>query len=133
MNFKIDTKEKFTVITPQTEHFDANIAEALWEAATMGIEKERGNVIVNLQQISQADATAINDLASLQQHFYGKNKSFIVCGVQPPVTEIIKSEDLEETLNITPTESEAWDVVQMEEIERELMDDFEDRKGELNA
>ena len=25
-------------------------------------------------------------------------------------------------LNITPTESEAWDIVQMEEIERELLD-----------
>jgi hypothetical protein len=25
-------------------------------------------------------------------------------------------------MNITPTESEAWDIVQMEEIERELLD-----------
>jgi hypothetical protein len=27
-----------------------------------------------------------------------------------------------EMWNITPTESEAWDIVQMEEIERELLD-----------
>jgi len=27
---------------------------------------------------------------------------------------------LSDTINITPTESEAWDIVQMEEIEREL-------------
>ena len=27
-----------------------------------------------------------------------------------------------DTMNITPTESEAWDIVQMEEIERELLD-----------
>jgi hypothetical protein len=25
-------------------------------------------------------------------------------------------------MNITPTESEAWDILQMEEIERELLD-----------
>jgi len=25
-------------------------------------------------------------------------------------------------MNITPTESEAWDIIQMEEIERELLD-----------
>jgi hypothetical protein len=25
-------------------------------------------------------------------------------------------------MNMTPTESEAWDIVQMEEIERELLD-----------
>ncbi len=129
MSFKIDTKEKFTVITPQTEYFDANIAEALWEAATMGIDKERGNVIVNLQQVSHSDASALNDLASLQQHFHAANKSFVVCNIQPSITEIIRGEDLEETLNITPTESEAWDVVQMEEIERELMKSFNGEDG----
>ena len=30
--------------------------------------------------------------------------------------------EIAEILNITPTESEAWDIVQMEEIERELLD-----------
>ena len=133
MNFKIDTKEKFTVITPQTEHFDANIAEALWETATVGIDKEHCNVIVNLQQVLHSDAAAMNDLASLQQHFHAAKKSFVVCNVQAPITEIIKGEDLEETLNITPTESEAWDVVQMEEVERELMGDFDGNKDELNG
>jgi hypothetical protein len=28
-----------------------------------------------------------------------------------------------ELMNVTPTESEAWDIVQMEEIERELLGD----------
>ena len=31
-----------------------------------------------------------------------------------------------EDMNTTPSESEAWDIVQMEEIERELLKDFED-------
>ena len=29
-------------------------------------------------------------------------------------------------LNVTPTESEAWDIVQMEEIERELLDNTDE-------
>ncbi len=133
MNFKIDTKQKFTIITPQTEHFDANIAEALWEAATLGIDKERGNVIVNLQQVLHSDAAAMNDLASLQQHFHSVKKSFVICNVQAPITEMMRIEDLEETLNITPTESEAWDVVQMEEMERELMENFDGKEDELKG
>jgi hypothetical protein len=31
--------------------------------------------------------------------------------------------ELLDLMNITPTESEAWDIVQMEEIERELLDE----------
>ena len=37
-------------------------------------------------------------------------------------------DDLEllEVMNVTPSESEAWDIVQMEEIERELLGDGDD-------
>ena len=132
MSFKIDTKEKFTVITPQTEGFDANIAEALWEAATLRINEPYGNVIVNMQGIFEANAAAVNDLASLQQHFHAAKKSFVLCHVQPEVLTVIKNEDLIENLNLTPTESEAYDIVQMEEMERELMGDFEGKEDELN-
>jgi hypothetical protein len=31
-------------------------------------------------------------------------------------------------MNITPTESEAWDILQMEEIERELLNDSEEKE-----
>jgi hypothetical protein len=33
----------------------------------------------------------------------------------------LDNNDLLEILNVTPTESEAWDIVQMEEIEREYL------------
>ena len=133
MSFKIDTKEKFTVITPLFDTLDANIAEALYEAATEGITLERGNIIINLEQIQHANRDAVNDLASLQQHFHAAKKSFVLCGITPDVITVIKSEDLEDGLNITPTLSEAYDIVQMEEIERELMDDFEGKEEELNG
>ncbi len=132
MSFKIDTKEKFTVITPLFAELNANVAEALWEAATEGIGLERGNTIVNMQQIQSADRDGVNDLASLQQHFSAAKKSFVLCAVQPEVMTVIKNEDLEDGLNITPTLSEAYDIVQMEEMERELMDDFEGKEDELN-
>jgi hypothetical protein len=42
--------------------------------------------------------------------------------VNKPVEDLFESLELMDFLNITPTESEAWDIVQMEEIERELLD-----------
>ena len=133
MSFKIDTREKFTVITPLFTDLNANVAEALWQAATEGIGLERGNTIVNMHQIQSANRDGVNDLASLQQHFHAAKKSFVLCAVQPEVMNVIKNEDLADRLNITPTESEAYDIVQMEEMERELMDDFERMEDELNG
>jgi len=125
MNFKIDTKEKFTVITLETDCLDANIAGELWKTATMRLAEPPRNTIVNLRNIQQLDADAVNDLARLQQHFYENEASFVICEVPKSLLPLFESEDLPDVLNITPTESEAWDIVQMDEIERELMNGME--------
>jgi hypothetical protein len=125
MNFKIDTKEKFTVITPELDLLDANIAGELWKTATMRLAELPRNVIVNLRYVKKADGDAINDLARLQQHFYENEASFVLCEVAKELIPLFESEDLPDVLNITPTESEAWDIVQMDEIERELMNGME--------
>jgi hypothetical protein len=38
------------------------------------------------------------------------------------VEEFLDQNELLEMMNVTPTQSEAWDIVQMEEIDREMMD-----------
>ena len=45
------------------------------------------------------------------------------CCMQPAVEEWLDAQGLLEIMNVTPTESEAWDIVQMEEIEREFLDE----------
>ena len=42
---------------------------------------------------------------------------------------MLDAAELLEIMNVTPTESEAWDIVQMEEIERELLSDFDEEAG----
>jgi hypothetical protein len=39
------------------------------------------------------------------------------------VEEFLDKIEVLDLLNYTPTETEAWDIVQMEEIERELFED----------
>ncbi len=48
--------------------------------------------------------------------------SFVICRLQKSVEDFLDQHELLEMMNVTPTESEAWDIVQMEEIERELLD-----------
>ena len=79
-------------------------------------------MILNLREVKIVDQLAGESLARLQQQFYETNASFVICSLQPPVEETFERMELLELLNITPTESEAWDIVQMEEIERELLD-----------
>ncbi len=124
MNVKTDTKEKFTVITLQQDIISANMTADIEHLANYGTAKVP-HLIINMSMVKEIDSTIANTLAEMQQSFYEADKSFVICALQPTVEAIFEKEDLLEIMNITPTESEAWDIVQMEEIERELMNDFE--------
>jgi len=127
MNFKIDTKEKFTVITPVSDVLSDKLTAELIQIATSCLQKEIRNLVVNLQNVFSITETSASQLVKLGQTFQENNASFVICTLQPPVEEQLEKMDLLDELNVTPTESEAWDIVQMEEIERELLDndDFE--------
>ena len=68
-------------------------------------------------------------LQKFQQKFYENNASFVICELQKPVEKFLEEKELLDLMNITPTESEAWDIVQMEEIEREFFDEDEKSPG----
>ena len=122
MKVKIDTKEKFHVITPEEPVLSANMTEELNQMLLAYPEKEIKNVVLKLGQVKEMDKNAAETIFNLQQTFYDKNASFVICEMQKPVEEIFEQLDLLDVLNFTPTESEAWDIVQMEEIEREFLD-----------
>ena len=126
MNFKIDTKEKFTVITPQVPELSANLTEELTQISGDCLQSDIKNVVVNLKNVDSIDETAATNLQTLQQSFYENNNSFVICEMRSVVQKTLEQLELFESMNITPTESEAWDIVQMEEIERDLMNGFDE-------
>ena len=125
MDVKIDTKEKFTVITPEQAQISANMTAGLQELLLSYLNKDIPHVILNLKQVADMDEMAVNLLADIHTQFYEHNASFIVCELQKGIEKLLNDKDILDFLNVTPTESEAWDIVQMEEIERELMKDFD--------
>ncbi|MBS1510282.1 MAG: STAS domain-containing protein [Bacteroidetes bacterium] len=119
---KIDTKEKFTVITPAEPIFAANMTEDLKNTLLPYLQKGIPHVVLNMEAVQQVDDTTGELLAAIQQQFYENNCSFVICCLQPAVEQLLDEKELLELMNVTPTESEAWDIVQMEEIERELLE-----------
>ncbi len=131
MEVKIDTKEKFTVVTPIINTMTANIAEELAETCLSHLLKSVRNLVLNMESVSFVEDGAADILSKIQQEFYEKNASFVICSLQPTVEASLEKSALLEILNVTPTQSEAWDIVQMEEIERELLDG-DDMRFETN-
>jgi anti-anti-sigma factor len=123
MLIKSDTKEKFHVITLSESQISASIADDMAVQILAFLQEEVKNVVLNLASVSAVELPAAEKLVQIQQQFYENGSSFVICNLQPPVEQFLDENELLELMNVTPTESEAWDIVQMEEMEREMFGD----------
>jgi anti-anti-sigma factor len=122
MQYKTELKEKFTVLTILENSISSNLVPELAQIITkIGAEAPK-NLVLNLGQVSSWDLPVISYLAEAQGNFYMQNTSFVICCLSNSLEVTLDLTDFADTMNITPTESEAWDILQMEEIERELLD-----------
>jgi len=133
MELKIDTKEKYQLLTPAGASMTANIAAEIVTICNKCLESTQKNMVLNLENVEEIAPDACQILTDLQQAFYDKSASFVMCSLSSNIENAFDSLGLLEVLNLTPTLSEASDIVMMEEIERELLDsdDFEfDKESE---
>jgi anti-anti-sigma factor len=123
MQFKSDTKERFHAITLPGPAISASMTEELGECLLPYLQNDVKNLVLKMGDIQTLDIAAAEKLVYIQQRFYENGASFVICELRKPVEEYLDKNELLEMMNVTPTESEAWDIVQMEEIERELLGD----------
>jgi anti-anti-sigma regulatory factor len=123
MQVKIDTKEKFHVITPIEPVLSATMTDGIKVALLPYLQNDVKNIVLNMSAVNAVDTAAAEQILHIQRDFYEANASFVSCCVSEEVEAFLAENELLELLNVAPTESEAADIVQMEEIERELMDD----------
>jgi anti-anti-sigma regulatory factor len=120
MKVKIDTKEIFHVISIEERELTANMAEELMGLVAKKQELENKSLVFNLEGVVSIDDKIADSFLSMHETCYANHLSMVLCGLSPAIKNKFQEHDLSDNINITPTESEAWDIVQMEEIEREL-------------
>jgi len=123
MQVKIDTKEKFHVITPIETALSVTMTDGIKVVLLPYIKNEVKNIVLDMSHITELDIAAAEQLLHIQQDFYENNASFVTCCLNKEVEDFLAENELLELLNVAPTQSEAADIVQMEEIERDLMDE----------
>lgn len=122
MHYKIDTKEKFTVLSLLDVNLSSNLVPELNEMIKKLGSTDPKNLVVNLGAVKHWELNIMELFAHYQELFYDNNTSFVLCCLSDELQNALDLTEFGEVMNLTPTESEAWDIVQMEEIERELLD-----------
>ncbi|HEY0272819.1 MAG TPA: STAS domain-containing protein [Chitinophaga sp.] len=119
MKFKIDTKEKLVIFSPETAVLDANMAASLREIILADPVYAGQNLVLDLSSVTSATPEGVEAILAVYRHAYGHGHSCCLTGVTPALVAQLEAAH-PDFLNITPTLSEAIDIVMMEELEREL-------------
>ena len=122
LKVKISTNGKFHAITVVEPNLTANMTAALHELCEPFLKQDVKNLLLNLKDIQKMDSAAADTILELRNLFYANRASFVLCEPQPPVKKIFDQNEQFENLQIAPTQSEASDIIFMEEIEREFTD-----------
>lgn len=126
MEFKIDTKPTYSVITPVNSTIDANLTAALSDKCQELANSGSTNYIIDLQHCTEADNTSFDDLVQMHENCYNNSQSLVFTGVHAGVLQQLQESELDTVLNIAPKMIEAIDIISMEILERDLFDESEE-------
>lgn len=124
MKFKIDTKEKIVVISPEISELNANLAAPFITGISELPEMEGRNLVLDMTLVEKADDIGIQAILTVYHQQYDSALSCAITGLNSALTLLIKQAD-ETVYNLAPTMTEAIDLVMMEDLERELLQDEE--------
>lgn len=120
MKFKIDHKEKVSIITSTVEKLDAIQAPELKGEIVLQNKEGHKNIILDLSGTRYIDSSGLSAVLVGNRMCNESNGSFVLCGLQESVNKLITISQLDKILKITPTLNEAIDLVYMDEVEREV-------------
>ena len=98
----------------------ANMSATLLDLITKQQEEEVKSLILQLGKVTAMNEGFASTLIAVKEALNRKNKSFVICNLSENIKQNLIEWGILDNINFVPTESEAWDIVQMEEIEREL-------------
>ena len=123
MNFTIEDKGRYTLVTSNVEKLDTTCAPELKSELVYLNKTGVRNVLMDLTSTRYCDSSGLSALLVANRLCKSVNGSFVVCGLQEPVQKLVQISQLETVLSITPTASEGIDLLYMEEIEKDINKD----------
>lgn len=121
MEFKIDTKPTYTVITPETGDLSVNLAEEIRQKVKEATETDSHNFVIDLTNIENMDMASGDHLLDLHNELYSNGRSLVFTSMNESIMNTMKKGQYHLSLNLAPTMIEAIDIISMEVLERDLL------------
>lgn len=126
MKYSLNKEDKYTVFHLDEENLNSILAPNLKSEFIFCKNEGVKNLIFDMSAVKYVDSSGLSSILTANR-LWKDDGLFIVTGiVHGPVKKLIEISRLESILTIIPTLQEAFDYVEMEEIQNELGIEAED-------
>lgn len=116
--FTISKEDNYAVVKVNSEKLNSIIAPELKNHFVDLSSQDYRNVILDLSGVKFCDSSGLSAILVGNRVSRNAKGTFVVSGVKDMVEKLIQISQLDSILNITPTVSEAKDIIYMDEVER---------------
>lgn len=114
MEFKIEKKDKFTLIQVMVDKLDTHIAPSLKSELVLIAGNGEKNIILDLNSCRYCDSSGLSAILVANRLCKNANGIFILSGLQTAVERLITISQLDTVLNIAENETKAEEILEKE-------------------
>jgi anti-sigma B factor antagonist len=120
MKFAVENNEKYALIKSNLEKLDAQHAPDLKSELVVLNKNGVKDIIIDLTGTRYCDSSGLSAILVANRLCKGEGGTFILTGLESAVAKLVSISQLDSVLNITPTLSEAEDLLFMEQVGKDL-------------
>ena len=120
MKFAVENNEKYALIKSNLEKLDAQHAPDLKSELVVLNKSGVKDIIIDLTGTRYCDSSGLSAILVANRLCKGEGGTFILTGLESAVAKLVSISQLDSVLNITPTLSEAEDLLFMEQVGKDL-------------
>lgn len=123
MKYSLDKQPKYTLIQLQNEKMDATLSPELKSTfVTLNAEGAK-NFVIDLSKVKYVDSSGLGALLIANRLCMDAKGTMVLTGITDHVMKLIKISQLDKVLKILPTNEEATQFINMNEVENDVAKD----------
>lgn len=111
MNFKIQKKDKYTLVKTNVEKLDTTVAPALKSELVLLNSDGVQNIIIDLSATRYCDSSGLSAILVANRLCKNAGGALVITGLQDPVKNLISISQLDSILNISDSLEDSLDIL----------------------
>ncbi|NQY08583.1 MAG: STAS domain-containing protein [Flavobacteriales bacterium] len=120
MNYSVDKKEKYSLITLEADKLTALISPELKSEFVVLNGDNVSNIVLDLSKVLYCDSSGLSAILIGNRLCKEAGGSFVLAGLNSSVEKLITISQLETVLTIVPTVNEAIDTIILDTVSKEV-------------